>query len=343
VLVSDQVAKVSGIPHASYYFPEDYLAKYSAQMVSHNDCVAPLYDAHAIFPISDFHPDHRFILNGFCGEVWRGFWKSGRLRRCASGNPRQFAALFFQKNYPLPDEQLRQLFLPEAWKRMKGVCEKYFRRICEKLNQDLSPIKKLAVLYLEQRARRYIIGGPLILSQRFGYRAIYTDTDLLDAVFTLPDTLMFGNRIPKYIIERNFPKLMDITYVKTQLPLSSSAMSIHLAKLVRRWRRYLHLPQQPPVAVTDYDTWLCRENAFVRKVLEPERIRERNLYDVGFVKRGIDQLRDGNPQYSRLFYRLLTFEMWHQRYLDGYLDGDPALRPGETSDSPKNSRFDGLV
>ncbi|MFO7738996.1 MAG: asparagine synthase-related protein, partial [Desulfatiglandaceae bacterium] len=315
VLVSEQVARASDISHKSYFFPEDYLAKYSAQMVSHNDCVAPIYDAHAIFPIIDFPSRELFVLNGFCGEIWRGFWKSARLRRYANRDSRQFAKVFFQKNYPLPDEQLQQLFLPEVWKHLKGVCEKYFIRICAKLNQDLSPIKKLAFLYLQQRARRYIIGGPLILAQKFGYRAVYTDNDLLDAVFMLPDTLMFGNRIPKYIIKRNSPKLLDIMYVKTQLPLSSSTVRVSLTKSARRWRRYLHLPQQTPVAVTDYDSWICKENTFIRKVFQTERIKQRNLYNVDFVNRVVDKHRDGNPLYSRLFYRLLTFEIWYQRYL----------------------------
>jgi|GEM_PF-3699720 len=317
VLVSDQVAKMYGIPHASHFFPEDYLAKYSAQMVSHNDCVAPLYDAHAIFPIVDFPSRELFVLNGFCGEIWRGFWKSARLRRSGNRDSRQFAKVFFQKNYPLPDEQLQQLFLPELWKHLKGVCQKYIIDICAKLNQDLSPIKKLALLYLQQRARRYIIGGPLILAQKFGYRAVYTDNDLLDAVFMLPDTLMFGNRIPKYIIKKNSPKLLEIIYVKTRLPLSSSAVRVSLTKSARRWSRYMHLPQKSPIPVTDYENWICKENTFIRKVLQPERLKQRNLYNVDFVYRVVDKHRDGNPLYSRLFYRLLTFEIWYQRYLGG--------------------------
>jgi hypothetical protein len=133
---------------------------------------------------------------------------------------------------------------------------------------------------------------------------------------------MVGNKIPKYIIKKNAPQLLDIMYVKTQLPLSSSAVRVSLTKFSRRWRRYLHLPQNTPIAVTDYDNWMCRENAFIRDVLQTERIKQRNLYDLDFVDRVVDKHRDGNPLYSRLFYRLLTFEIWYQRYLEGDLSSE---------------------
>ena len=155
----------------------------------------------------------------------------------------------------LPDEQLQQLFLPEVWKYLKGTCKEYFEKICAKITRDFLPVKKLALLYLQQRARRYIIGGPLILSQKFGYRSVYTDNDLLDAVFMLPDSLMFGKKIPNYIIKKNSPHLLDIMYEKTQLPLHSSSTRVYANKLARRWKKYLHFPQKFPIRVTDYNSW----------------------------------------------------------------------------------------
>lgn len=316
LLVAEQVARTHGISHASYFFPEGYLQKYSVQMVSHNDCVAPIYDAHAIFPVSDFPSRELFILNGFCGEVWRGFWKSSRLRRCARQNPKEFPKLFYQKNYPLPDEQLQQLFLPEVWKYLKGTCKEYFKKICANIDRDFSPVKKLALLYLQQRARRYIIGGPIILSQKFGYRSVYTDNDLLDAVFMLPDNLMFGKKIPNYIIKKNSPHLLDIMYEKTQLPLHSSSARVYANKLARRWKKYLHFPQKFPVRVTDYNSWICKENVFVRNVLQFEKIQQRKLYNMDFIEQVLNKHKEGNPLYSRLFYRLITFEMWYQNNLE---------------------------
>ena len=317
LLVAEQVARAHGISHRSYFFPDDYLKRYATQMVSHNDCVAPIYDAHAIFPVADFPHRECFILNGFCGEVWRGFWKSARLRRCARQHPKDFPNLFYQKNYPLPDEQLQQLFLPDVWKHLKGVCKEYFTKICANINRDFSPIKKLALLYLQQRARRYIIGGPLILSQKFGYRSVYTDNDLLDAVFMLPDTLMFGKKIPNYIIDKNSPHLLDIMYEKTRLPLSSSSARVYANKLANRWKKYLHLPQRSPIRVTDYDSWICKENEFVRDVLKFKTIQQRKLYNVGFIEQVLNKHEEGNPIYSRLFYRLITFEIWYQNNLEG--------------------------
>jgi asparagine synthase (glutamine-hydrolysing) len=316
LLVAEEVARTHGVSHTSHFFPEGYLQKYSVQMVSHNDCVAPIYDAHAIFPVSDFPSRELFIFNGFCGEVWRGFWKSAKLRRFARENPKAFPKLFYQKNYPLPDEQLQQLFLPDVWKYLKGICKDYFEKICADINRDFSPVKQLALLYLKQRARRYIIGGPLILSQKFGYRSVYTDIDLLDAVFMLPDNLMFGKKIPNYIIKNNSSHLLDIMYEKTQLPLSASSTSVYAYKLANRWKKYLHFPQKFPIRVTDYNSWICKENAFVRNVLQFEKLQSRKLYNLDFIKKVLHKHKEGNPIYSRLFYRLLTFEIWYQNNLE---------------------------
>ena len=316
LLVAEEVARTHGVSHTSYFFPEGYLQKYSVQMVSHNDCVAPIYDAHAIFPVSDFPSREFFVLNGFCGEVWRGFWKSATLRRCAWKKPKAFPKLFYQKNYPLPDEHLQQLFLPDVWKHLKGTCKNYFEKICADINRDFSPVKKLALLYLKQRARRYIMGGPLILSQKFGYRSVYTDIDLLDAVFMLPDNLMFGKKIPNYIIKNNSSHLLDILYEKTQLPLSASSTRVYAHKLTNRWKKYLHFPQKYPIRVTDYDRWICEENAFIRNVLQFEKIQPRKLYNLDFIKKVLNKHQEGDPIYSRLFYRLLTFEIWYQNNLE---------------------------
>jgi len=88
-------------------------------------------------------------------------------------------------------------------------------------------------------------------------------------------------------------------------------------KLANRWKKYLHFPQKFPIRVTDYNRWICKENAFVRNVLQFEKTQSRKLYNLDFIKKVLHKHKEGNPIYSRLFYRLLTFEIWYQNNLEG--------------------------
>jgi hypothetical protein len=106
-------------------------------------------------------------------------------------------------------------------------------------------------------------------------------------------------------------------YEKTRLPLSSSSARVYANKLANRWKKYLHLPQRSPIRVTDYDSWICKENEFVRDVLKFKTIQQRKLYNVGFIEQVLNKHEEGNPIYSRLFYRLITFEIWYQNNLEG--------------------------
>jgi hypothetical protein len=105
-------------------------------------------------------------------------------------------------------------------------------------------------------------------------------------------------------------------YEKTQLPLNSSSARVYANKLANRWKKYLHFSQKFPIRVTDYNSWICKENAFVRNVLQFEKIQPRKLYNLDFIEKVLNNHKEGNPIYSRLFYRLITFEIWYQNNLE---------------------------
>ena len=69
-------------------------------------------------------------------------------------------------------------------------------------------------------------------------------------------------------------------------------------------------------------SWLTGElSPMVADLLSPARIRSRGLFDPGEVDRLVRANQAGTEDSALRIWVLLTFELWHQTFLDGNRTG----------------------
>lgn len=187
----------------------------------------------------------------------------------------------------------------------------------------------LDLFRFEERQHRLFGFGPFLLRSVVEVRCPYFDKKMLELMATMaPSHRSEDKPLHKYAIQQLAPRLAEIPWERTGLPLTTGAVKTHLhlgGKLIRRqlqtWREsYLEkiTPGASADKMIDYDGMLRTSTAlqnFVTSQLLARWPEGSRFFARQHVQTLCEHHLAGKGNHADLIGRLLTVEMWHQLFV----------------------------
>jgi asparagine synthase (glutamine-hydrolysing) len=175
---------------------------------------------------------------------------------------------------------------------------------------------------IQNRGRRFIYNGIIMMSDDIEMRMPFFDNKLLEFTFSLPDALRFKSRIYNKMLLRRFPKLYRrIPWQKTGNPIAMRDSVAKLLHLTRRARRKLSRLSggflRDPLSgsdYSDYPSWSRQEPArtiFTALLNNPKAIYPEYLPRSAVQTAWNDHLLGAD--HTDNVFKYATFEIWLQQ------------------------------
>ena len=187
-------------------------------------------------------------------------------------------------------------------------------------SDDISCITQF--FHFTNRARRFVLGMPIVNRTYVEYGFPGLDYDLFDFGLSLPLDYRLKGKLYRKIITRDFPKLGNIPWPLTGLPLNKWNPSI--IKRKKRLKHYFYYISRitkgrfevfPPHDLN----YRFRKDANTRKfflnIMQDERTASRGFID----KKGINKLiqhQDSGRNYISAMQLIVTVELWFRNFVD---------------------------
>lgn len=230
---------------------------------------------------------------------------------------------------------LRSFFVFQSHAYFEGILEKeWFRRVRiyegQNFKEELYKFEAEDLLsaehfiYFNNRARRYVLGTPNVHRSQVQYRFPYMDYDLFDYCTRVPLRYKFKKEVHRAVFLSRFPKLAEIPYESTGVPLSS--WKSRPTKIEKRVESYLYYLNRITHGTLDFGTpkWSFdyrfrndeKISKYVRNTLLDPAALDLGLY----TKKGIDNLFDNQKKGKNLypiFSSLITLALFAKHILSG--------------------------
>lgn len=267
-------------------------------------------------------PDHDVSVNGSGGEFCKGYWWELLLPRVGSSkhfNPRRLAAARFATD-PWGETMVAD--------RGEGDMVEHFTGVIERATQSLAGRPNTArfdKVYLELRMQRWQGRIATATNRLWPCVSPFMFRGPLEAAFSAPPRVRFGNQMSARLIESLHPKLAAFplssgypaiplrpTNVHRFAPLASEFVQKAWAKVKGRLRRYPRSPSpetNPPLA-------RLLRNDEVRDLLDVPVMRTRALYRPDSLDRFMNAVRGAGAIEASHVGRILTLEYLARRLAD---------------------------
>jgi len=156
--------------------------------------------------------------------------------------------------------------------------------------RDLDPLSQM--LYIDTRGNLpddlLMVGDKMSMANSLESRVPFLDVRLVEFIESLPPSMKLHNFTGKYLHKRALEKWLpkEVVWRKKK----------GFANPVEHWFRH-------------------RMRSFVEdKLLSPESACSR-YFNTAYIRRLLDDDREGREQYRRHIYLLLSFELWHRRFI----------------------------
>jgi asparagine synthase (glutamine-hydrolysing) len=189
-------------------------------------------------------------------------------------------------------------------------------------------LMKTDFYFLQNRARRWLYNGELMMSNDIQLRTPFSDNALLEFTYSLPDSLRFDGRLYRKMLLRRFPVFYRrIPWQATGYPIGLPENIQKLLYLTRRARRKFSRLSgglfHDPFKLTnyaDYNAWLRRDPArsiFAALLNNPKAIYSDYLPKSLVQQRWIEHL--GGMDHAEIICLYATFEVWLQQAFENRL------------------------
>lgn len=213
-----QLADAYGIPHLHLIPHEGYMSAVGPEVVWRSEGCFSFTNATAI----QFHPQLRpeldIILTGHAGGALSGQtllprFLAGNLRSIA---PADLGEYLFGKSLALPEEEMRELFVPETWDAVWPCSRAGFRATVEELGDQCRRKEDAAIAWnVENRQARFTHHSGQVDRYDFEVRAPLLDNDVVDFFLTVPYQYRFAQRLYKRTLAERFPEAARVPWSKT--------------------------------------------------------------------------------------------------------------------------------
>ena len=196
--------------------------------------------------------------------------------------------------------------------------------------------------HFTNRARRFVLGMPIVNRSFIEYGFPGLDYDLLNFGLSLPLKLRLKGELYRRIILKDFPELGRIPWPLTGLPLDQYETSImKRRKIIEKYRYYASRITNGGIeAVPRYDLNRrfrkeFRTRNFFISLLKDERTVSRGHIDRAGIEKLI-QHQDSGRNYMSAIQTLVTIELMYRNLIDDRVtvpNGDWSLRSAEGAEA----------
>lgn len=296
IRIAESVAKVKGAAHHVFEITKDNWLTPRLNGVWWTDGGLNLMHMHGIEAIGLIRSLFSINLSGFAGDLILG------------------GSYLSDKRYL---DSMNCEIIAEAMRCSPAYIEKFDYYL---------NLSKSDYFFLQNRVRRFTIGGTKLLLTEIEQRMPFLDNKLIEFAYSLPDLLRFRGYIYKKTLLKAFPSYYEkIPWQKTGVPISWPLSITNIISLAKRVNRKiikelnrLGISIDDAYSYDDYPNWLRKEPAlsFCDSVLNnpsaiyPEYISRHHVLET--YKRHL-----AGKNHSEAIGRYLTFEVWLQQVYEG--------------------------
>jgi hypothetical protein len=144
------------------------------------------------------------------------------------------------------------------------------------------------------------------------------DYDLVDFVLSIPREHTLWRRLVIKELRGLHQNLMKIPLHGYSHPVSSANLLILLKMMARRLPLIRRLVPGEPKPINGFANFLRNQSDSFKRTLLDGRAISRGLYNIGAIKRLLDEHSSGEQDHTRLLYRLISLELWFRFLEDAY-------------------------
>jgi asparagine synthase (glutamine-hydrolysing) len=314
-----RVAQVAGVPHRILHLEEDYLSAYAERSVRRAEGLLSCLSSHA-FALHSMAEECQVMMLGNGGDTFFDVFRSYRPELLTMRG--DMTCAFYQvTNHLFSTREAERLFSDRYYPRVKG-------RAFASLQSTMAELVPSSVdnIYDAHRLREYyrrsLFQGLFTINHRLEYSEPYYDYDLVDFALQVPVHLRWNRKIQRLTLARLSPSL-------ARLPIQSAGKPHGLRRELRRgWQRMERLgrrlgiawprgAKRRPSSFTDLPYLLRTANReWVEEVLLSPRTLGRGYFRPETVQQLVKDHMSGRRNLCRQLGALITFELWHRRFLD---------------------------
>jgi asparagine synthase (glutamine-hydrolysing) len=323
------IADACGIENRFYELSPDYLITWAKKGVWLTEGMSNCVNFHGIEFTPEIKKNARIILNGLGGGELFGFLSLPTAKLLLQKNSSDWINWFFRRtNNPFPLPEQNQLFQKEYYSQIRNFAHQSFVKLINETPAD-SPFNKFYHFKFCQQAPKSFLYGLLQDNNLVEYRVPFCDYDLVDFVATIPSREKVLAVFYRRLLTEKFPPLGEIDYQRTDLPVSAGTTQIVFRKIKDRLKTRISDKPADERRYSNYDEWMRNElKDFLISNLLNERFFGRGYFNLDYVKHILEQHFSGRQNLSMRIGALLTFELWHQLFIDEI--GTPQVRHART-------------
>lgn len=278
-----------------------------------NNCV----NFHGIEFTPEIREQAQVVLNGFMGGELFGFLSLTIARLLLrKGSKTCTEGLFHHINHPFAGSELPRLFRPEHHSLIRNLPFESFAESIQNCPFD-SPFNKFYSFRFREQAPKSFLYGLLLDNNLVEYRVPFCDYDLVDFISALPPKQKALAVFHRRLLAEMFPPLGSIPYQRTGLPVSSGLTRILLRKMKENLLGRVFRSRADRRGYLDYDRWMRADlKEFLASVLLSDKFLSRGYFNPDYVRRMVEDQLSGSRNLSSQLGALLTFELWHQLFVD---------------------------
>jgi len=296
IRIAQKVSEIKGAIHHFYYISSKNWFKKRAENVWRVDGNLNLLHMHAAESILYMKKHFDINLNGFAGDLVLGgsYLKSNNL-----------------------DTKINSKIVNE-----KTNCKKEISNF-----KDWYLIDKTDPYFINNRVRRFTNSGTILVAQLIEQRKPFFDNNVIDFVYSLPDSLRYESHIYNKMLLSTFPEYYgNVPWQNTGVQISCPNRFVKLLsfknRVVRKlkresWRFGFNFKDLR--SFTNYSAWIRQEPAksFFEKVLLSKNAIYPEYIDKKKIEKHIKEHMQKKSDYHNELCLALTFEIWLQQVFEG--------------------------
>ena len=322
VHLAAQIANTLKTQHHCFDISPDFLLHWAEKGVWYTEGMSNCLNFAGIEVLPEVRQKSVTVINGYGGNEFLGFLSGNLARYYYLGKLSNLAERFHRDlNTFFTEPELGFLLQPDIFKEIRGVAYGTLRRVLND-SQERTSFTKLYNFMLTQKARRLNLLGIIMDHSHLEYSLPFYDYDFADFALSLPPRERLWARFYRYFLTKKFPRLSQIPYQRTGLPVTASLSSVLLKKALAKLG--ISVVGKELRALTpsylDYPNWTRRElKPFILSVLRQNSLTARHLFNQGYVDWLLDEHFSSQREHSAKIGLLLTFEIWYRQFMErGY-------------------------
>jgi asparagine synthase (glutamine-hydrolysing) len=223
--------------------------------------------------------------------------------------------IFKITNRVVRDLDIDSLFLAPFRDHMHESPIKSLHESCGSAANKLAPADVCIYYYINEHIRRQVVNSLAIFRTKIEVRMPYIDESLVCNILKLPVRHRNAGEIHRRIVKRCMSGLVSIPDANTGAPLDAGPLRLLVTDKVNSLLKKLSVKGFRHY--TEFQRWHregFRESS--KKIIFSDRMENRNLYNMDYLRRVFDMHMSGQKDYGLLLGTVVGLELWYRAFVD---------------------------